>query len=65
MRFVQDGQKVRLTKDAAERYGMDKEQVFTVQGTKPKPGYKSFYVLLAELAAPYNVVKPSDLREAK
>ena len=65
MRFVQERQKVQLTKDAAERYGMDPNQIFTVFGTKPKPGYKSFYVILAELTAPLNVVKPSDLRPAK
>jgi hypothetical protein len=65
MRYVNDGQRVQLTPAAAERYGMSKDQVFTVLNTYPDPKYKKFWVRLAELDAPLNTVKPSDLRIAK
>ena len=64
MRFVSEGQKVRLTPKAAEAYGMSKDRVFTVKGIFPDPKYKKFWVCLNELEPPENVVRPSDLRPA-
>jgi len=65
MQYIQGGQRVRFTTEAAERYGMDPVQVFTVKSTFPDRRYKRIWVRLAELPEPLNVVKPSDLRAAK